>query len=130
VSEKAEKRVVRAVVGVLALVAIGIGLFFSIPQHDRLPGVALGQPDLYRAEVSLALLYAGLLLLMALFHGVLRGALPVEVSQQGAKWPQVASAAKETSDDLEEAVNDLQADLTELGARIAELELASEHSQN
>lgn len=89
-----------------------------------MPGIALGQPILYRAEVCLALLYAGLLLLTPLFYGLLRGTLPIEISQQGAKWPQAANAASVTIDQLEAAIKDLQADSTDLRAKIADLELA------
>ncbi len=94
-----------------------------------MPSVALGQPDLYRAEVCLALVYGGLLLLTPLFYGLLLGTLPIEISHQGAKWPQAASATKETIDQLEAALRDLQGDSTDLQAQIAEL-LATGHGQN
>ena len=86
---KIERCIVRIVVAGLLIAVVWFALTFTIPSHatghNRMPGVALGQPDLYRAEIGLALLYAGLLLLMALFYGVLRGTLPIEISQQGAK---------------------------------------------
>ncbi len=126
-NEKTERRIVKGLVGVLAVFVVVFALTFTIPRHDRMPSVALGQPDLYRIEVCLALFYGGLLLLTPLFYGVLRGTLPSEISQQGAKWPQAASAASATIDDLEGAVRELQGDLTDLRATLAELELASGH---
>jgi hypothetical protein len=109
---RAERWVVRIVVAGLSLAVVSFALNFTIPPHatghNRMPSIALGQPDLYRAEVCLALLYAGLLLLMALFYGVSRGTLPVEISQLGAKWPQAASATNVTLDGLDAAVKSLQ----------------------
>jgi hypothetical protein len=91
-----------------------------------MPSVALGQPDLYRVEVCLALLYAGLLLLTPLFYGVLRGTLPSEISQQGAKWPQAASV---TLDGLEAAVKGLQRDSADLRTELLEKELIARVEQ-
>ena len=126
---KIERWIVRAVVAALSIAVVLFALSFTIPAHakghNRMPGIALGQPDLYRAEVCLALLYAGLLVLMALFYGVLRGTLPVEISQQGAKWPQAASAANVTLDGLDAAVKSLQRDSTDLRAKLVEAELAA-----
>ena len=62
---------------------------------------------------------------MALVYGVLRGTLPVEVSQQGAKWPQAASAANVTLDGLGASVRRLQRDSTDLRAKLVEKELAA-----
>jgi hypothetical protein len=126
---KIERCIVRIVVAGLLIAVVWFALTFTIPSHatghNRMPGVALGQPDLYRAEIGLALLYAGLLLLMALFYGVLRGTLPIEISQQGAKWPQAASAANVTLDELDASVKGLQRDLTDVRATLVEKEVAA-----
>lgn len=120
-----ERWIVRVLVVGLSVPVVLFALNFTIPQHDKMPGIALGQPDLYRVEVCLALIYGGLLLLMALVYGVLRGTLPVEVSQQGAKWPQAASAANITLDGLDASVRRLQRDSTDLRAKLVEKELAA-----
>ena len=68
----------------LFLTAIATAVNAPIP--DELPAVALGQVAVYRVEILLALVYAGLLLLTPLFYGVLQGRLPIELSHRGAKW--------------------------------------------
>jgi hypothetical protein len=116
---------VRIAVGALVAVAVYFAASFSIPRHDKLPGITLGQPDLYRVEVGLAVVYGGLLLLMALFHGVFRGELPSEISREGAKWGQAASAANVTLDELDASVKTLQRDSTDFRAKLLEKELAA-----
>jgi hypothetical protein len=124
VSEKTERYIVQGLVGILAMVAILSAFMFTIPRHGRMPSVALGQPDLYRVEVCLALFYGGLLVLTPLFYGVLRGTLPSEISQQGAKWPQAANAANVTLDELDVSVKRLQRDMTIFRAKLVETEVS------
>lgn len=95
---KIERWIVRVAIAALFAAIIWFALAFVIPPHatggNRMPSVALGQPDLYRAEVCLALVYAGLLLLTPLFYGLVRGTLPIEISHQGAKWPKAAACVR------------------------------------
>jgi hypothetical protein len=56
---------------------------------------------------------------------VLRGTLPSQISQQGAEWPQAASAANVTLDGLDAAVKSLQRDSADLRAKLVEKELAA-----
>lgn len=122
--ERAQRWIVRIAVGVLISVSVYFATIFAIPHHAHLPSVALGQPLIYRIEICLAIAYGGLLLLTPLFHGVLRGALPIEIGQGGAKWPQAASAANTALDELDASVKTLQHDSTDLLSRVVALELA------
>ena len=69
-----------------ALLALSIVAAWAINIPEKLPGVALGQPFLYRVQIGLAVFYAGLLLLTPVFRGIIEGQLPVEVSARGAKF--------------------------------------------
>jgi hypothetical protein len=118
--EQIQRWIVRIAVCALAAVAGYFAASLSIPQHTHLPSVALGQPLIYRVEICLAIAYGGLLLLMPLFYGLIRGTLPSRISQQGAEWPQAASATNVTLDKFDAAIKRLQRDSADLRAKLVE----------
>lgn len=83
-SDGVERWLVRVATAGLFVAAVWITVALKAP--EKLPGVALGQESVFQAEVLLALIYAGLLLLTPLFYGLLRGRVPIEISHRGAKW--------------------------------------------
>jgi hypothetical protein len=114
------KLMVRAVIAALFAGAALFAAAFSIHSHERLPGIALGQPFVCRVEVYLAIVYGGLLLLTPLFYGLLQGRLPIEISHRGARWQE---AANETIDGLSASVRTLQQDSTDLRVRLVQQQL-------
>ena len=48
-----ERWIVRVLVVVLSVPVVLFALNLTIPQHDKMPGIALGQPDLYRSRYAL-----------------------------------------------------------------------------
>lgn len=81
--------------------------------------MALGQAAVYRIEILLTLVYGGLLLLTPLFHGVLHGRLPTELSHRGAKWPA----------DAEKVLASVEARIAEAGREQGKL-MKSKHFEN
>jgi|GEM_PF-6611678 len=66
--------------------------------EDTLPAIALDQPAVYRSEICLGVFYLGLLILVPLYYGVIRGRIPTEISARGARF-----AADEISGSLDAA---------------------------
>ncbi len=67
-------------------------------EEDTLPAIALDQPVIYRSEICLGVFYLGLLILVPLYYGVVRGRFPTEISARGARF-----AADEISGSLDVA---------------------------
>jgi hypothetical protein len=66
--------------------------------EEDLPAVALDEVSVYRTEIGLGVFYVGLLILVPLFYGVVRGRIPTEISARGTRF-----AADEISGSLEAA---------------------------
>ena len=118
-----ERWLIRSLMAALAIVALLCALLIAVPQkpasttstpaataakvndgppegnsEDDLPSIALDQVGLYRTEVGLAVFYIGLLVLVPLFYGVIRGRMPSEISARGTRF-----AADEISGSLDAA---------------------------
>jgi len=103
--------VIRALIATLAVLALVCALVISVPhktdstssvpvaamasntdasleegEEEDLPSVALDQVSLYRTEIGLAVFYIGLLILVPLFYGVIRGRMPSEISARGTRF--------------------------------------------
>jgi hypothetical protein len=111
---------IRIATATLFLVATAVSVFAPVP--DELPVIALGQAALYRVEILLALVYAGLLLLTPLFYGVFHGRLPIELSHRGAKWESGPSGLENADQQVEE----LEVERAQLLRERRQLEAAAE----
>ncbi|HEY3491738.1 MAG TPA: hypothetical protein VGK43_02225 [Solirubrobacterales bacterium] len=98
---------------------------------SELPAIALGQPWLYRLEISLLAFYGCLLLITPVFSGLINGRLPTEISTRGAKFAEEADqsaqlteakikALKGTVDALAEGLITAHAELGQLREKTIE----------
>jgi hypothetical protein len=107
----------RTLVRILIGAALGLALTGSValPLPEGLPAISLGQPGLYRLEISLAVFYGCLLIITPAYSGLMAGRLPVEISTRGAKFAEEAqrSARRDeiAAEDLERAANELREEL-------------------
>lgn len=96
----------RWLIRVLICGLAGATLWYALTLEppSPLPSVALGRKFVYRTEVFVLLLYAGLLILTPLFQGVIKGRLPTEISARGAKFDpeDVAAALRDAQTRIEE----------------------------
>jgi hypothetical protein len=103
-----ERTLVRGLIGAALGVAVLVAAFAP---SSTLPAIALGQPWLYRLEVSLLAFYGCLLLITPAFSGLIRGRLPIEISTRGARFAEEADhsdeASKASIKNLERSVNRL-----------------------
>lgn len=94
-ASQTERTLVRILIGAALCVAIITAVFAPI---SDLPAVALGQPWLYRLEISLLAFYGCLLLITPVFSGLIRGQLPTEISTRGARFAEEADRSAELTD--------------------------------
>lgn len=132
-----DQRAISGLTTALFIVAIVLALAIGLPhvgtahsEQVHLPAVALGSVVIYRLEIALAVLYGGLLLLVPLYRGAVRGDLPIEVSARGAKYEQVGATVSEIGEQVEKLdkrVNQIAIDFS-LKAAAPEDPLAAEAS--
>jgi hypothetical protein len=107
-ASQVEQTVVRILIGASLCVAILTAVFTPA---SALPAIALGQPWLYRLEVSLLAFYGCLLLITPAYSGLIRGRLPIEISTRGAKFAEetkrYAALDEVTITEVEETIGDL-----------------------
>jgi hypothetical protein len=122
-----EQRAIGALTVALVAAAIALALAVSLPgaktaqgQRVRLPAVALGSEVIYRMEIALAALYGGLLVLVPLYRGAVRGDLPIEISARGAKYEQVGATVSEIGDRIEKLEKRLNQTAIDFSLKAAE----------
>ena len=114
---------------VVVALAFAAAAWFAFVEADppaQLPAVALDQGFVYRLELLLVTVFAGLLIITPLLQGVLNGRLPTEITARGAKYDpaDVADGLKDAQDRiaaLEETIEPAVGDLVRLRAELAAL---------
>lgn len=86
---------IRISVGILLLACIALALLVSMPRN--LPSVALRQSLVYRGEIGLAAFYAGLLILLPAYRGLVNGRLPNSISPRGAEFAEQVGKSLDTT---------------------------------
>lgn len=124
-----DQRAISALTAALVGAAVALAFAVSLPhvktakaEQVRLPAVALGNAAIYRMEISLAALYGGLLILVPLYRGVVRGDLPIEISARGAKYEQVGATISEIGDQVEKLEKRLNQIAIDFSLKAAETE--------
>jgi hypothetical protein len=104
---------VRVLVGLL--LAGSVVLAVSVSPPSDLPSIALGQTAVYRVEIGLGAFYAGLLILLPAYRGIINGKLPTSISSRGAEFAEAVDWSLEKTQD---SVEDLQAQVRDLDGRM------------
>jgi hypothetical protein len=100
------------------VLAAAVAIRTGAPRHT--PSWALRSSLIYLLELLLATVGALYALLTVAVHTVLRGAVPMTISREGFTWAQeVTKAANEKLANLQEQIESLAVDLTELTEQIA-----------
>jgi hypothetical protein len=117
-----ERTFIRILIGTALCIAI---LTAVLAPASEPPATALGQPWLFRLEVSLLAFYGCLLLITPAFSGLIRGRLPTEISTRGAKFAEETGRAEELTDakieELERTTDTLAERLIDAHAEIEQL---------
>ena len=108
-----------------ALLAALLGSALA-PVPAELPATALGQPALYRLEITLLVFYGCLLVITPAFLGLASGRLPVEISTKGARFADEASRTverdKSTIEELEKTTERLEVGLAAAMSKLGQFE--------
>jgi hypothetical protein len=100
------------------------------PIPANLPAAALGQPALYRLEITLLVFYGCLALVTPAFAALVSGRLPIEISTRGARFADGADQAAEqdemTIKKLEQTTERLDVGLATTMSRVDQLEMQSD----
>lgn len=108
-SDTVELLSIRILVALALCAAVAAFVVAPIPvdadDQPALPAISLEQVALYRAEVAVAVFYAGLLLITPAFSGLVGGRLPIEISARGARF---AEEAEQSTDIAAAAIQSLE----------------------
>jgi hypothetical protein len=109
---------IRWLITALCLACLALIVLVRPPTH--LPSVALSQSLIYRGEIGLAAFYAGLLILLPAYRGLINGRLPTSISPRGAEF---AEEVDSTFAATQAALRDLQTKTLALEGQLARARL-------